>query len=273
DTLGYLVLELEDVLERAVETVGPQMRAACRIDELRRDAHAVGRLARAAFEHVANAELATDLPYIYGMTLVGEARVAGDHEQVAKARQRRGDILDDPVGEIVLLGVAAQILERQDRDRGPLGKRQSRPGRCCRATGPHAIDPHWPSDIFQPLLAGILQRDVELAAHLPLGVIREANAAGLGHSLEARRHIHAIAEDVSAVENDVTDIDADAELDALVGRQILVAFAHAALNVEGATERVHDAAELDQHAVAGGLDDPPAVLGNAGIENDAQMLP
>jgi hypothetical protein len=65
-----------------------------------------------------------------------------------------------------------------------------------RATGPHAIDPHWPSDIFQPLLARILQRDVELAAHLPLGVIGEANAAGLRYSLEARRHIHAIAEDV-----------------------------------------------------------------------------
>jgi hypothetical protein len=169
--------------------------------------------------------------------------------------------------------VAAQVLERQHGDRGLFGKRQGQPGRCCRAAGPHAIDPHWPSDIFQPLLAGILQGDVELAAHLPLGVIGEANATGLGHALEARRHIHAIAEDVSAVENDVTDVDADSELDALVGREILVAFGHAALNVECATQRVHDAAELDQHAVTGGVDHPPAVLGNAGIENDVQMLP
>src|SRR6516164_6526499 len=83
--LRHLVLELENVLERAVETVGPQMRPACRIDELRRDAHAVRRLAHAAFEHVPDAELATHLLYVYGMTLVGEARISGDHEQVAKA--------------------------------------------------------------------------------------------------------------------------------------------------------------------------------------------
>src|SRR6266536_1192603 len=99
DALGHLVLELENVLERAVETVGPQMRPVCRIDELRRDAHPVGRLAHAAFEHVTDAELATDLLYVYGMTLVGEARIAGDHEYIAKPRQCRSDILNDPVCE------------------------------------------------------------------------------------------------------------------------------------------------------------------------------
>src|SRR5262249_49368000 len=106
DALGHLVLELEDVLERAVETVGPQMRPARRLDELRRDAHAVGCFAHAAFEHISNTKLATDLLHVRRMALVGETRVARDHEQIAKTRQRRNDILDDAVREILLPGVA-----------------------------------------------------------------------------------------------------------------------------------------------------------------------
>src|SRR5262249_46778417 len=96
DALGHLVLKLENILQRPVEPVRPDMPSGGRIDELRRDGHPVRRLAHAAFEQVADPELATDLPYVHGMTLVGEARVAGDHEQVAKARQRRDDIFAMP---------------------------------------------------------------------------------------------------------------------------------------------------------------------------------
>src|SRR5262249_13012009 len=84
--LGHLVLELENILERPVEPIRPDVRSGSRIDELRGDAYPVRRLAHAAFEHIADAELATDLLHVHGMTFVGEARVAGDHEQVAKAR-------------------------------------------------------------------------------------------------------------------------------------------------------------------------------------------
>ena len=41
DTGGHFVLELEDVFERTVETIGPQMCARARIDQLPRDAHPV----------------------------------------------------------------------------------------------------------------------------------------------------------------------------------------------------------------------------------------
>ena len=39
DADGHLVLKLEDVFQRAVETVGPEMRAGLRVDQLRGDAH------------------------------------------------------------------------------------------------------------------------------------------------------------------------------------------------------------------------------------------
>ena len=115
---GHLILQIEDVRQLAVETVRPEMRARRSIDELPGDAHPVARLAHAAFEHVAHAELAPDLLHVHRPALVGEARIARDDEQPAQARQGGGDVFHHAVGEILLLGIAAHVLERQDGDRG-----------------------------------------------------------------------------------------------------------------------------------------------------------
>ena len=122
DARGQLILQLEDVVEGAFEAVGPDMRPGRRIDELARDAHAVRRLAQAALQHIAHAELAAHLLRIHGSALVGEARVARDDEEPADARQRRDDVFHHAIGEIVLLGVAAQIPEGQGRDGGLVRK-------------------------------------------------------------------------------------------------------------------------------------------------------
>jgi hypothetical protein len=45
----HLILQIENVLDAAVEMVGPQMRAGRNIDELRGDAHPLRQLAHAAF--------------------------------------------------------------------------------------------------------------------------------------------------------------------------------------------------------------------------------
>jgi len=76
-----LVLQFEDVVERAVEAVGPDMRAARRVDQLGGDAHPVGGFAHRAFEHIAHAQLARHLLHIDGLAFVGKTRIAGDHEQ------------------------------------------------------------------------------------------------------------------------------------------------------------------------------------------------
>src|SRR6516164_5181808 len=85
DTRGDPVLKVEDVLEPAVEAIGPEMSAGRGINELARNSDAVSGLAHAAFEHVADAELTPDLPNVDGFPLVGEAGVAGDNEQPAHA--------------------------------------------------------------------------------------------------------------------------------------------------------------------------------------------
>jgi hypothetical protein len=106
DGLGDLILQLENIVERAFEALGPQMRPGGRIDQLPGDAHLVRRLAHAAFQHIAHAELAADLLHVDRAALVGEARITCDHEQPANARQGRDDVLHHAVGEVLLLDVA-----------------------------------------------------------------------------------------------------------------------------------------------------------------------
>src|SRR5205085_9042378 len=81
DALGELILNGENVLDRAVVTLRPDVVAVARIDQLRRDAHTIPGLAHAAFENVAYAELTSDLTHIDRFTFVSEGRVAGDDEQ------------------------------------------------------------------------------------------------------------------------------------------------------------------------------------------------
>ena len=76
----------------------------------------------AAFEHVADAELPGDLPHVDGAALVDEGGIAGDHREGLEAAERGDDVLDDAVGEIFLLGIAAHVLERQHGERRLVGQ-------------------------------------------------------------------------------------------------------------------------------------------------------
>ena len=109
------------VTRQAVEAVGPNMRAADCVDQLRGDAHATARLAHRAFEHIAHPQIAADLLHIDRLALVRETGIAGDHEQPADAAECRNDLLDHPVSEIFLLRIAAHVLEGQHRDRRFVG--------------------------------------------------------------------------------------------------------------------------------------------------------
>jgi len=58
-------------------------------------------------------------------TGAGEARVPSDDEEPTHPRQCRDDVIHDPVREILLLGVAAHVLEWQDCDRWLIRQRQT----------------------------------------------------------------------------------------------------------------------------------------------------
>jgi len=61
-------------------------------------------------------------------------------------------------------------------------------------------------------------------------------------------------------------MDADAPLDAVFRNRRRVALDHVRLHFAGATQRIDGAGEFDQHTVAGGLDDPPVMGGDLGID-------
>src|SRR5262249_50972443 len=72
DTTCHLILQLENVLEIAVEPVDPDMDTIGSVDQLARDANPITGLADAALQNISHAELATDLPNVDGTAFVGE---------------------------------------------------------------------------------------------------------------------------------------------------------------------------------------------------------
>jgi hypothetical protein len=102
-----------------------------------------------------------------------------------------------------------------------------------------------------------------LLAHLD----RDVNAARLGQRLQSRGDIDAVAVEIVTVDHDVAEVDADAEHDSAVFRQVGVRGFHAVLEVERAVHGVDSAAERDQHAVAGHLEDAAVMLGHQRLQH------
>ena len=93
------------------------------------------------------------------------------------------------------------------------------------------------------------------------------NSAWLGHRLETGRHVDAVAEDVAVLDNNVAQIDADTVKQATRGRHVPISPRHPLLKVDRASQRLGDALEFHQHAVAGRLDDTALALGDRRIDH------
>ncbi len=98
-TVSDLILELENIVEHALEPASPMGRAGARIDELAGDANAALSLTPTAFEHVPHAQLAPDLLHIHVSMLVREARITCHDEQPAVSTKA----LDDYPGKEALM--------------------------------------------------------------------------------------------------------------------------------------------------------------------------
>ena len=91
---------------------------------------------------------------------------------------------------------------------------------------------------------------------------RQADTARPGQRLDAGGDVHAVAEQVARLDHDVADMDADAELEPAVGRELVVGLGEPLLRRHGALDGIHGAGELGQQAVAGGVGDPTAMAGD-----------
>ena len=90
-------------------------------------------------------------------------------------------------------------------------------------------------------------------------------------SFQASGNIHAIAENVITVNDDVTDIDANSEYDAPVLGYIRIAADHGALDDHSVPDRVDDAGKFDQRAIACRFDDAAMMEGNCRVDHLTAM--
>src|SRR6516164_512656 len=68
------------------------------------------------FEHIADVQLTSELLYVNALPLEGERSVTCNHKRPIDTRQVRRQAFRDPIDEIILLGTAAYVSERQDHN-------------------------------------------------------------------------------------------------------------------------------------------------------------
>ncbi|MET4092888.1 hypothetical protein ABID60_008643 [Bradyrhizobium sp. S3.5.5] len=195
DAARQPILQVEKIFDLTVKPVRSEIQAGRRVDQLTGNSDSIAGLAHTAFEHVANAQLLTDLFDVDRPALVGQSRMSRDDEKRLRTRQSRNDVLDHTVGKIVLLRIRAQVGEWKDRDRGFVGERERRFRRLGSAVGGRcalggkrfpdltheAEAPAWQGS-YQPLLFARIpdrasrtveagrQRGIGHAAPLPNGI-------------------------------------------------------------------------------------------------------
>jgi hypothetical protein len=91
------------------------------------------------------------------------------------------------------------------------------------------------------------------------------DAAGFGDALQPRGDVDTVAEDIVPLEEYVAEMDTHAPFHSAIAGNARIALRRQLLQREGALDGTDHRGEFDQHAVAGGLDDPPAMLGDERI--------
>ena len=96
---------------------------------------------------------------------------------------------------------------------------------------------------------------------------RNADPTRFGQSFQSCRHVHAVAPYVSAVDDDVTGVDAHTELDPLLLGKAGVTLAHRALDLGSPAHRRYHAGKFYQQPIADDPHDPAAVFRYFGIDD------
>ena len=111
-----VVLHDEDVVERAVIRLRPEVVAVRRLDQLRRDADLVAGLAHAALQDVRDVELLRHFLDVDLLALELEGRGARGNPQIGELRQQVQQLFRQAVREVFLVLARAHVRERQHRD-------------------------------------------------------------------------------------------------------------------------------------------------------------
>jgi len=116
-------------------------------------------------------------------------------------------------------------------------------------------------DVFQRLRPNVFESSVDLAANLIVDGRRDAYAAWLGYAFKASCDIHAVAENIVRLDDDVAYVDAHTKKKAPVFRVIVLKFANGALKAHSSPNSLDRARKLRQEPIPGVLHDAAAVFG------------
>jgi hypothetical protein len=91
------------------------------------------------------------------------------------------------------------------------------------------------------LVALVAKQQIELVADMIAYRLGHGNAARPGDALQPRGNVDPVAEQIVIADDHVAEVDADAQLDPAVVRDVLVAGSHAALDRRGTFDRTDHA--------------------------------
>src|SRR5262249_38138841 len=84
--------------------------------------------------------------------------------------------------------------------------------------------------------------------------------------LQSSRNVDLVAIEVAPVDNHIAQVDPDAEFYPLLRRNIGIAFAHALLDLNRASHRIHDARKLNEDTITSRLHYATAILLVLGVD-------
>ena len=110
-------MDVEDVVQIAIEPIGPQLESAASVGQLHRDADALAGSPHGSVEHVADTERLADR--FHGLVAIpeGEARRTRGDAQAGELRERVENLFRDPVAGPPLIFLRAEIGKGQNGDR------------------------------------------------------------------------------------------------------------------------------------------------------------
>ena len=127
--------------------------------------------------------------------------------------------------------------------------------------GEEPIHPDRLCDVLQGLLPQILVIQAELALHLTVYRVRDADPSPLGEGLEAggdvrepqSNDVHPVSVDASFFLHHISQADSHAKLHPAVIGQIRILLCQVALHLGRCVHRIQDAVEPGQDVVPGGI--------------------
>ena len=116
DAAAQLFFQAEQIGQRRVVALAPDLVAGRGFDQLHGDANLLGRPANTAFNQVVDAKFRRNFTQAFDLLLESKTGVARFYNETREQVQMQDNAFRDTVAEILLLGVAGQVVERQHGD-------------------------------------------------------------------------------------------------------------------------------------------------------------